>query len=383
VIDFREVRVRSNPRLQLIPQDRLEPRALDEFRSLCEDPDFFGILLPAADSKLPAKSVSRDAALLFLALAEPACLPRLLTSLFGSDANERVRQLVLDGVLEVEQPGAFVSGAAALELLNEGRQTPGSSRVAQLSSAAIDYAEALPSLEVNEIAARLYLFNTAPSTPALQRRFATDEQLLQFLFETTAVARRMCADWRRQPVQDSWLVWSNARTAEPAPYKLYVSPTLEDLPPVFAAASDSFTRAGCKQFKLGRGAYGVLRPDKLVAFFVDLDQLLQAAELIQRSARGASAQGVPFSAPIDPGGLLSWGMDPPRFEQVLAGRQLQSWRQWLTERIAVYAIAARQSGTAAQAFVRERIAFDGVDPSNWNLNLTMWREPLVPTQEIA
>jgi hypothetical protein len=382
VIDFCRARLRSNPRFRLIPHDRLAPPQRNEFKSLSEDPDFFGVLLPSEDSKYPAKSVSRDAALLFLALAEPACLPHLLAGLFGSVADDRLRQLVLDGVLEVEQADRFVSGAEALKLLTDERGRPPASRVAQLSSDAIAYATALQSLELHQVAGRLYRFNAAPSTPALQRRFATTEGQLALVSGDGAAARQLRTHWRSEPVEDSWLAWSGPH-AQGAAYKLYVSPVLDDLPAVFAAATESFSRTRCTLFKLGLGAYGVLRPDKLVAYFGDLDQLLEAAERIQRSAGGARAQGVPFSAPIDADGLVSWGMDPPRFEQERAGREYQSWRHWLTERVAVYATAAGQSGTDAQAFVRARIALDGVDPSSWNPNLAIWRGPVGTEQEVA
>jgi hypothetical protein len=382
VIDFCRVRLRSNPHFRLVPYDRLAAPERTELKSLSEDPDFFGVLLPPPDSKHPAKSVSRDAALLFLALGEPACLPHLLAALFGPDAGDRLRHLVLDGVLEVEQAGQFLSGAEALDPLKDGPETAPTSRVAQLSSDGIAYAVALESLELHQVAGRLYRFNTAPGTPALHRRFATSEQQLAFVSGTGAVARQLRTRWRSEPVKDSWLVWSGQHIAGAA-YKLYVSPALDHLPAVFAAAIESFAAARCTQFKLGRGAFGLLRPDKLVAHFVELDHLLRAAELIQKSAVGASAQGVPFSAPIDADGLLSWGMDPPRSGQVLAGGEYQSWRQWLTERIAVYAMEAGQSETDLHAFVRKRIALDGVDPVSWNPDLAIWREPAQADEEGA
>jgi hypothetical protein len=382
VIDFCRARLRSNPRFRLIQHDRLAPAERSEFQSLSEDPDFFGILLPPGGSKHPPKSVSRDAALLFLSLAEPACLPHLLTSLFGSDANDRLRQLVLDDVLEVEHAGGFVSGPAVLELLKDDSGTPPVSRVAQLSSDAIAYAAALELLELHQVAGRLYLFNTSPSTPALQWRFATVERQLTFVSGSGVAARQLRTQWRGEPVNDGWLAWSGQHTTG-ASYKLYVSPRLDDLPAVFAAAIESFARAGCSRFKLGLGAYGLLRPDKLVAYFAELDQVLNAAELVKRSAGGARTQGVPFSAAIDADGLVSWGMDPPRFEQVPAGREYQSWRHWLTERVAVYAMAAGQAGCDVHAFVRQRIALDGVDPSSWNPNLAIWRGPVGTEQEAA
>jgi len=92
---------------------------------------------------------------------------------------------------------------------------------------------------------------------------------------------------------------------------------------------------------------------------------------------------VPFTAPIDSDGLLSWGMDPPRFEQVLQSQQLQSWRQWLTGRIAVYVLAGREAGTDVHSFIRNRIELDGVDPVSWTPNLAIWRGPVGTEQGAA
>lgn len=396
MIDLRGVRLRSNPHLRLVPYDRLQAPQIEALRSLSEDPDFFGILMPPADTMLPVKAMSRDAALLFLALAEPACLPHLLTGFFGADADQRVRQLVLDSVLQVEHEGRFICGCTALELLGDQPRTPSGLRIAQLSTEAIAYAAALDGLAVNQLAARLYRFNVLPSTPALQRQYAEVQWLPRLLFETGTSAARVQSNWRGQPasdgwltwssgdaVDDPWLAWSGARAAADATYKLYVSPALDDLPAVFAVVVEAFVKARCARFKVGSGAWGVLRPDKLVAYFGSLDQLLQAAESIRACAGGARAHGVPFSAPIDSDGLLSWGMDPPRLELELAGREHQSWRQWLTERIAIYAAAGRQSGVDVQAFVRQRVALDGVDPSTWSPNLALWRAPVGSEQRVA
>lgn len=118
MIDFRQVRLRSNPRFRLLLFDQINEREQHPLKPLAAEPDFYGLLAPPPNSELPAKSVSRDAALLFLTLREPACVPHLLTNLFGPDLQDRVRELVLDGVFEVEQAGKFVSGAAAFPELS-------------------------------------------------------------------------------------------------------------------------------------------------------------------------------------------------------------------------------------------------------------------------
>src|ERR1700720_2712578 len=100
MIDFGRARLRSNPRLRLVPFDLL-PAHGQAFEGLGEDADCFGVLVPPEGSAVPLQSVSREAALLSLALRDPACLPRLLANLFGIDPGERLQALILDGVFEV------------------------------------------------------------------------------------------------------------------------------------------------------------------------------------------------------------------------------------------------------------------------------------------
>ena len=266
MIDFGRARLRSNPRLRLVPLDLL-PEHGQAFEGLGEDADCFGVLVPPEGSAVPVKSVSREAALLFMTLREPACLPRLLASLFGIDAGGRLRPLILDGVFEVEQSESFLSGPAAAGLFGDPHDSTACSRLGRLCDNAISYAAALPGLTAHEVATRLYLFNAAPPTPALHRRFADDDRLLAFLLEGGDVAARLQSHWRRETPGEGWLMWRSATPPEAVLYKLYVSPTLEHLPRVFASAVAAFSKVRCTRFKLGRGVYGVSRPDKLVAYF--------------------------------------------------------------------------------------------------------------------
>lgn len=371
-VDPLRVRLRSNPLFRLVPCDLLPVSQRAALTPLDGDRDFFGVLLPPPESGLPAKAVSHEAALLFLTLAQPACLPHLLTNLLGAGAQQRLQQLILDQVLQIELEGQFHSGPAACGLLSSEAGRPSESRTASLSSEAIAYGAALGALPVQEVATRLYCFNAAPSTAALQRRFASDDRLRDFLGDGGDCLQVLRSKWLCEPFDDVWLMWSDG-TIAPALYKLYVSPILADFPRVFAAAVRAFAQVGCARFKVGRGAYGVLRPDKLVAYFGDLASVRCAAGLIQDLAGDAIAQGVPFSGPIDSNGLLSWGMDPPRFAWAPAGSERLSWRRWLSERIAQYVVAARSCGDDVQAFVRQRIALDGVDPASWTPDLAIWR----------
>ena len=383
MFDLRATRLRSSPRFRLISFDQVDDKERRLLEPMAADAGFYGLLAPPANSSLPVKSVSRDAALLFLTLREPACVPHLLSSLFGADVQNRVRELVLDGVFEIEQGGRFVSGLAAFPEIVSTETAVQRSRVAQLSTDAIAYAGALEELELAEIAARLYMYNRAPVVPRFLRQFADDEKILEYLIAGTVTDRALQSHWKRQNSSQGWLFWQGEGRAGPHPFKLYVSPAVEALPQAFQIAVDSFARVKCTQFKVGRSAYGLLRPDKLVAYFVDLDQLREAAELIHASAAGITTQGVPFTAAIDREGLVSWGMDPPRLEQVLADQTHQSWRQWVAARIAVYTMAAKESGAEdLVGFVLERVGLDGIDTSTWSPNLAIWRG-LAETEEVA
>ncbi len=375
MIDLSKTKLRSNPLLRLVPFDRIEARERKTFEKLADEGNFYGLLMPPTSSALPIKSVSRDAALLFLTLHEPACVPHLLATLFDSGHQDRIRELVLDGVFEVEQDGRFVSGAAALELWQAEGDALSVGRTAQLSASAITYAAALDGMQVPEIAARLYMYNRAPANPAVQRRFADDESLMSFLADGTAVGKQLESAWVRESVHGAWLMWRRTDVPADSKFKLYMSPVLSHLPQAFQAAVDSLAKVKCAQFKIGRTAFGLLRPDKFVAYFFSLEQLQEAAELIRASASGIVAQGVPFTAGIDRDGLLSWGMDPPPLDQVLRSQQHQSWRQWVAERLAVYTVAAKEGvpDEDVHGFVLQRVRLDGIDTTTWSPNLAIWR----------
>jgi hypothetical protein len=375
MFDLSTTRLRSNPLLKLISFDAIEPRERNTFENLKEEVNFYGLLVPPASSALPVKSVSRDAALLFLTLREPASVPHLLMTLFGSECQNRVRELVLDGIFEVERGTGFVSGAAALDLWQTGSGKLAPRKTAQLSADALTYAAALDDMTVQEIALRLYLYNRAPASPALQRRFENDENLLSFLVDGTAAEEQLRASWVRETVHGAWLMWRRTDVSNESNFKLYISPVLCELPHAFQAAVDAFRRTRCAQFKIGRTAFGLLRADKFVAYFPSLEQLRETADLICSSIMGIQSQGVPFTAGIDPDGLLSWGMDPPPLDQVLPGQEHKSWRQWLSERLAIYTVAAKEStpGVDPSSFVLERVRLDGIDTSTWTPNLSMWR----------
>jgi hypothetical protein len=120
-------------------------------------------------------------------------------------------------------------------------------------------------------------------------------------------------------------------------------------------------------FKVGKDVYGLLRPDKFVVYFDSFNDLAAAARRFEQELRGFRAQGVPFSAALTRDGLLSWGIDPVA-EPPRTGSQAESWRSWLTNRLAaalIQAKAVRLRRFAPWQFAMARLRLEGVDTREW------------------
>jgi len=133
---------------------------------------------------------------------------------------------------------------------------------------------------------------------------------------------------------------------------------------VRALAAAAHGVPGIHALKCGLRLGGVVRSDKLIAHCDSLEALHKVATGVRTRLDGVAAQGVPFTASIGADGLLSWGMDPP---DTLSMRH-ESWRSWITERLAEYVIEGRQ-GTQDDPepwrYAIERIALDGVNTQTW------------------
>jgi hypothetical protein len=378
-------RFRAGSSFELVVFDRLpavEQAPLSELRA---DPDFYGILRPREGSGRTVKAVGKDTALLWLTLTAPGPLPFFVWGDDPEAAAKAVGDLVLDGVLEMEHQGAFVSGAAALSLTAPAEATaapPG--RLAALSLEALRYGQALGLDDPAELAARLYSYGRLPVTAAWARRLPDAEAVLEFLgaAEGSPRRRQLEAGWERAPEGRSpgWIAWRPRLSRETATatsvFKLYLSPLPEAAPAAFAALVEVLTRRGARAMKVGHDAAGLARPDKLVAYFGDLEGLRAVAAELEERLAGVPAQGVPFSAPIDSAGLLSWGMDPPGSERALTWQDPESWRLWVARRLAAALIAAQsQGGTDMEPrqFAVERLRREGVDVDHWTPSTSLWR----------
>src|SRR5204863_5876406 len=130
-------------------------------------------------------------------------------------------------------------------------------------------------------------------------------------------------------------------------------------------------------FKIGNSAIGLLRPDKMVAYFATREKLDDVADMLRRELAGCDAHGVPFSAGLDDAGLLSWGVDPPETEHVLQWLGRESWRIWLGRHLAgalsIAKLARTEAGVEPWRFAVERVRRLGVDVKTWTPASKLWR----------
>jgi hypothetical protein len=366
----------------LVLWDRLAPEERHALARLPDDPDFYGVLRPAAGAPrhLGLKAVDRETALLFLTLHEPGALPAYVRTVLAEAAGRTVARLVADGILEIERGGAFVAGAAALGGGIE--RGVGEGRLAKLSVAALQYGQALAVDDPLRLSYRLYGYNRRPLTPRWRRLLASAEAVQTHLGIAPGGAHRPGLDraWKASPAGSGVEPWLSWRTRQPeraaseggATWKLYVSPAPEALAESFGAVLDALAAGRAAQFKIGSGAAGLLRSDKIVAYFPDFERLAAAAEAVSSRLAGVPAQGVPFTSEIGGDGLLSWGMDPPAAERGAWGGR-ESWRLWLTHRLARALLAARATeGAEPWRFALERVRLEGVDTESWTPAASLW-----------
>lgn len=380
-------RLRAGEGWELVVFDRLEPEARESFAELLEDRDFYGFLIPRGEAHRPWKAVGQDTALLLLTLRDPGPLPFFVRR--EPDGEQAVAALVLDGVLEIERGDRFVSGAEALEMIGRRPDASRGHRLAALSREAVRLAAAAgirsgSPADLATLSAELYGFHRLPLTAAWARRLPDAEAVLEYLGlgRETPARRAAERDWKLGPRDASpgWIFFDRRSAAAGngaggssagaangrSGCKLYVSPSIEDLPAAFDVVLRVASRRGVGHLKVGCDAAGLLRPDKLVLYFWDLAALLAVARELEASLAGLAAHGVPFTAPIDEAGLLSWGSDPPLAHRSASPAERESWRTWLATRLAAALLAAATDDLdVATSFALERLHREGVDVERW------------------
>lgn len=309
------------------------------------------------------------------ALVTSLTTPRRLAP--GSITSAELMRMVMDGLLEVEHGGRFHAGGAAHRRFFAPRSsTAPRSRIMQLSYAALTVAALPVGHRAPQLADRLYRSNALPRSPHWLRRCPHDAATTTFLAPDSTPSRLDSA------VSGPWRVWEahrgvvrSGRAGAPT-YKLYVSATPEATGAAATALLETIGRRnGPFSAKLGQDTASVLRPDRLVAYFDDPASLRATAARLKRTLADLPAQGVPFTAPLDTTGLMSWGADFAFVAELGSHSRERSWRGWITSRLATALVTAHCSGALDPVgFALDRVALDGVHVGNWAPSIGLLRQ---------
>jgi hypothetical protein len=382
---FDEIRFRASSSVELRRLEELDAAQRAPFLELQRDPSFHGLFIPRPPLTMSVKSVERQTAELFLSLATPARLDRALLDDAGYIGD--VVDLVLDGFLEIESGGRFISGADAFPIVCSGL-APLEIRdvAARLSRDALLHAQDLETSDADELTMSLYRYHRIPMTPFWKARLANRDAVRAHLGANRGPLRLLLErEWTDlSPEKPSgWLTWSSKAQAPGEPdrvgAKLFVSPRPERIRDAFEIVVRVLSEFPGLAFKVGDDAMGLLRPDKLVVYFTTREQLGEVAGALRRELAGCEAHGVPFTAGLDENGLLSWGVDPPKDDQPLSWMTTDSWRLWIVgllgPALAIAKLARGEAAVEPWRFAVERIRRAGVDPETWTPSPTLWSTP--------
>lgn len=383
---------RANPDYEFVRLDQLPAPEQELLSALRGDPNFFGLIRHRLAAGLTAKAVCRETADLFKLLQEPGPLPGSVAG--ESELETTLNLLVCDGVLQIARGLEWVCGPAAfdadqLPALEENRQA-----LCALSLQAIHHAASLETADSADLSYHLYRYNTLPLTPQWLRRIPHGAALEEYLqIQVGGGCRRdLDQDWARVPPEaerDAWLAWNSrmvpAMRNGSIGYKLYLSPLPAHMQVAFRVWLPAITAAGAHHFKIGSNVRGLLRPDKMVAYFDQWPRLEEAACSIAKELSGCPSQGVPFTTELDSGALISWGSDPPPETTVPEWLRRQSWRQWICYRLgSALAVAKREKSARIPnwRFALERLRLEGVDITTWAPVSTFWQSKSAAGPEV-
>jgi len=377
---FDEAIFRANPAFELLLFDRLPVEQQQLLNALQKDADFYGVLRPLLQPTLGIRSIDQDTALLFFTLQVPGRIPAYVRSQLGDQCHKTILKLVLDNVLEMEWQGTWIAGIEFYALFfTHSPQTTTQGTIALLSLSAIQYAQALASKEGAQLSTRLYCYNRVPLSSYWWHKFPTTASVAAYLDLPRYTTARQ---WMEVPSETSargWFAWSARHTelhASHVIYKLYISPACSHIQDAFHTTMRALSDSEAVHCKMGNDVYGLLRPDKFVVYFTTLQACQEMASLLMQKLAGLPAHGVPFSSEIGGDGLLSWGIDPPTRERTFGEQYGESWRLWVTNRLAAALLNAKSAqfpSVEPWQFALGRLQLDDVNTETWTPPQLSWQ----------
>jgi hypothetical protein len=367
--------VRANPNYRFRPFAELtEEEALFISKTSAAD-DFVGVLIGADSINLNIKAVSPHVATLFKKANAPQPVDSLITDLPECERDEIVVRLILEGILQISANGIFLDQGAAHSLVIECEQNIiGNDHISRLSVNAIKHGQHLGLRNPEKLAARLYFYHRYPTTPGWLELWPHARGVLDYfaLTQSAPLGNELGRSFvisTRALESTEWLSWHRRglppKHSKQNKCKLYVSPSPASLRDAVMEVVALLPDSLATNFKMGASAYGLLRPDKLMIYFDNYNDMFDFAESLLPRIVGLSVQGVPFSASLDQSGILSWGIDPAEKEIGFGFHVDDSWRIWICNRLAAALTDAFDTVSSPWIYALTKIWLAGIDTRTW------------------
>lgn len=363
--DSSPVLLKKSALFSFVPFSKLPALTQETLSELVYRGPFVGLLVPAANTGLPVKAIEAEVAAEFKKMRVPYAYR-------ASEISEALLELLATGAIEVLSGSRVLTGADALAHLGlETAPRPdASTRIRKISLDAIEHSAEMQLNDVARLSARLYFYNRCPKT-ADKSQTSIQRQTLSILNKWKRASRH-AYEQKTKALDEGWHLFSLRETCRKSRwsthFKLYISPAFTDIPEVLTTALRIVSEMFVPAFKIGANLEGLLRPDKLILYFPTFEELKRAASKIEDEIMGIKPHGVPFTASIGSSDILSWGRDPPSHLQPLSWTDKQSWRVWVTTRIAsslLLSRATRPTSLSPLSAALNYLWFCGVDPQTW------------------
>ncbi|MBD3178334.1 MAG: hypothetical protein GF417_01310 [Candidatus Latescibacteria bacterium] len=386
---------RMNPVFDITPIEELEDKYRRKFAHIVRNDNIRGLLHAPSEARVTVKALNQDMIDFLGSFREPGRISDFCAE-YSAENREEVKKLVirlvLDSVLEIQVGNEFISGVDAVNtLLHAGQKSleteigEGRNQIQALSTESLEYVLKLESLEPMEISSFLYNFNRLPFCLESRKRLHDEKAVMEFLGLTDDNTwDGMGSSIKPKPQErDSsgeirmydqvWRYWylSGEKTStEDLNYKIYVSPTLDDLPEVFAVVREEVIGSGAYSMKIGRRASELFRSDKLIIYFNRFEPSMEFALKLAEELGQFSSQGVPFSHQVsEETSIVSMGVDPPsKFGEK------NSWRRYITDNLALAIQSARRSESGdIHKYIHTHMRMVGIDSTRWRPVRDDWK----------
>ncbi|HNP24357.1 MAG TPA: hypothetical protein PKM63_18960 [Panacibacter sp.] len=371
---FLNRRFRTTESFQLTEWNQLTDNDRTMLLTVADVGDIYGLFISLSPGSTTQIIAGRESALIFLHCKDYFHLPNFVLSQPYGKYENLVAELVLNDILALQYQETYISGSKAAPLIFgsewlERQSSPG--KLSLLSANAIRYCFHLKNETVKSLGNKLYTFNVIPMDKSHEKYLSSVSAVSDFLFTHFPENNTLSDNWTLNRERRYWFSWSRNKSIPQQKYgetvntyKLYLSPMPEATASLFNIAVPVLTRSGAGSFKIGQTMNGLLRPDKMVAYFENRDDLLLAANELEALCANTPAHGVPFTTQFDKNGLISFGID---FQA--SRKQGYSWRTWITDMLASIILQAKMENLEIDLlleYIKVRLFIANVDISNWS-----------------